>query len=306
MNEKMATLLDNYNAFYLMVKTVAMLGTKNSEEFDRDALLLIYFIGKAYHWDQEKIDYAAEIILGEMMRVGLASDYLALASTNLLDADIKKNMLLYEIKGRAIEEVNRAEIIGGGLEQRIEYEIKNSMGYTSFHHEYEPRFRFAQIDKLSENGEITALFEKALMLILGIGCVSDIVSAQRILQNLLIWDEKSASLILSFLWEREGDKNMQTYYSDIYDRLSRNEYIEDVQKDDKIEEIYLLISSIQSFIVKNYRAKEVDMLFADLINSDEIDFQKKMDIIRQYKDGNWLNILVNHKPKHTIGFSKQK
>ena len=304
MEKNMTMLLSNYDGFYLMVRSVAMLGTKNSDEFDRDALLLIDFIGKAYHWEQENINYAAEVILGEMMRVGLASDYLALASTELLDEAIKENMLLYEIKGHAIEDVNRAEAIGENFGQRIEYEIKNGMGYASFHHEYEPRFRFAQVNKLSENGECMTLFQKALMLILGIGCDSNIASAQRILQNLLVWGEKPAAAILSFLWECENDKNMQSYYSKIYDRLSKTEYSEDIQENDKIEELYLLINSIKSIIIKTYRIKEVDMLFADLINSDEVNFQEKINLIKRYKDGSWLSLLVKHKPKNAIGFSK--
>ncbi len=299
-------IITHYDAFYLMTRTAAMLGTRNSEQYNKDASALIYFLGEMYEWPTEKIENALSLILGEMMRVGLASDYLALASSELLDKQVKENMLFYEIKGRAIEEVNRCEMIASTTGQRAEYEIKNTMGYTSFHHIYEPNIRFSHIKKAADGGEMVAMFQEAIMLICGIGCESDIVSAQRLLQNLLIWGEKTAALTLSFLWKREKNNQMSDYYKSIYKNICnnkptfRNDHLDD--KRENSDELCIIISAIQSFIVKNSGKREVDILFADLINCEDYSFEEKIDFIKKYKDGSWINAFKINDIKNPIGF----
>ena len=132
-------------------------------------------------------------------------------------------MILFEIKGMAIEETSLAQIICSPIAQRIGTDIKNNMEYDSFHHKYEPRLRFNQIKRFADKGNTVAVLQQALMLILGIGCQKDIVSAQRLLQNLLIWGEKSASIILSFLWNRENNQELKSFYQNIYLRVSPSE-----------------------------------------------------------------------------------
>lgn len=303
---KKTELLNNCEAFNLMTKSVAMLGSKSSDAFLKDAAVIIDFIGKAYEWPQERIDTATKTILGEMMRVGLVSDYLALGSAEMLDEETKKNMVFYEIKGRAIEEVNRSEMLAATTGQRAEYETKNSMGYSSFHHIYEPHIRFLQIKKAADSGEMTAMLEEALMLICGIGCEHDIVSAQWLLQNLLIWGDKTAALILSFLWGREENEEMQNYYECIYERIGDNRplFDGDTEKGERKESdnTCIVIAAIQSFIIKGSGKRDVDMLFADLINCENLSFEEKLELIKKYKDGSWLNKLKEKEIKKPIGF----
>lgn len=301
-------MLNQYEPFYLMTRSAAMLGTKSSDAFNRDAAAIIDFIGKAYCLSQETIDDAAKVILGEMMRVGLASDYLALASSEMLDSETRKNMILFEIKGRAIADVNRSEIIGSGFGSRAEHEIRNNMGYCSFHHEYDPRLRFAQVKKIADNGDVTAMLEEAFLLILGIGCQSDMVFAQRLLQNLLVWGEKAAAVILSFLWEREGDSEMHDFYDNVVDTMSSNRLFLDMQNhsetQDLAEQFCILISAVQSVIIRGCGRKEVDMIFADLISRDDVPFEKKLEWIRKYQEGNWLNQWTERKTRQAIGFAR--
>ena len=305
-NTTRSDLLNNCEAFNLMTKSVAMLGSKSSDAFLKDAAVLIDFIGKAYEWPQERIDTATKTILGEMMRVGLVSDYLALGSAEMLDEETKKNMIFYEIKGRAIEEVNRSEMLAATTGQRAEYETKNSMGYSSFHHIYEPHIRFSQIKKAADSGEMTAMLEEALMLICGIGCESDMVSAQWLLQNLLIWGDKTAALILSFLWGREENEEMQSYYKNIYEKIGNNRPVfdGDTEKGERKESdnACIIISAIQSLIIKGSGKRDVDMLFADLINCENLSFEEKLELIKKYKDGSWLNKLKEKEIKKPIGF----
>ena len=309
-NTVCSQMLDHIDAFYLMTRSAAMLGTQNSEEFNRDASVLIDFIGKVYDWSQERIETALTLILGDMMRIGLMEDYLALSSADLLD-DIKNDyMILYEIKGRVIEEVNRLEFLGSTTGQRFEYEIKNKTGYHSFHHIYEPKFRFAQIRKSAENGNLLAMWQVSLMLILGIGCQSDIVAAQRFLQNMLIWGEKSAAAILGFLWNNEGDNEMCSFYRDVFDFLNSNRFFnfekEEANFRDRVEEYCILISAVRSVIIQGCSRKEVDMLVAELINREDLGFNEKLELIRGYKDGSWLNKCLRYKRRQHIGFLNGK
>ena len=299
-------IINNYDAFYLMTRTAAMLGTKSSKPYNQDASALLNFIGEVYEWPTERTETALSLILGEMMRVGLVSDYLALASGELLDEQVKENMLFYEIKGKAIEEVNRCEMIASTTGQRAEYEIKNNMGYTSFHHVYEPHIRFSQIKKSADGGEVVAMFQEALMLICGIGCESDIVAAQRLLQNLLLWGEKAAALALSFLWKREKNNQMSNYYKSIYKNICNNKSTFSNDNFDgkrkNSDELCIIISAIQSFVVKNSGKREVDVLFADLINCEDYSFEEKIDFIKKYKDGSWINAFRTNDIKKPIGF----
>ena len=303
-------LLDNGEAFALMTRSAAMLGSKKSEIFCRDAAVLIDLIGKAYGWPPERIDAATTVILGDMMRVGLVSDYLALGSAEVLDESTRENMVFFEIKGRAIEEVNRSDMIAATTGQRAEYEIKNSMGYAAFHHPYEPRIRFSQIKKAADSGEMTAMLQEALMLICGVGCDGDIVSAQWLLQSLLVWGEKPAALLLSFLWGREDNEPMRRYYKKIYDSVGNNRPVFDgdvpADRRDDADRAVVIMAAIQSVIVKGAGRREVDTLFADLINGENLSFEGKIELIKKYKDGSWLNKLKGNDVKRPIGFVESR
>ena len=88
-----AALLNNGEAFCLMTRSVAMLGSKRSEAFSKDAAVLLDFIGQAYGWPPERIVVATKMILGDMMRVGLVSDYLALGCAEMLDEETQQNLI---------------------------------------------------------------------------------------------------------------------------------------------------------------------------------------------------------------------
>lgn len=300
--------LDRCDAFYLMVRSVAVLGSQNSALLDRDAQLLIGFIGRVYGWRQELINGAADFILGDLMRVGLAADYLALASAEMLDETVRENLIFFELKGRAIEEVNRAEVvIENAFELNLTQEIRASMNFTSFHHTYEPRVRFSQIKRKACGGGTLYTLQMAMMLILGIGCESNIVLAQRLLECLLVWREEAAAKVLSFLWARENDGEVASFFQDVFECLkSPQPVLEPLPAQSRISaraaEYCAVISAVQSLVKNAGGKREVDFLFAGLMNSEDIPFAEKLDLIRQYKDGVWLSFYNNRDVKPRIGF----
>ena len=302
--------LDRCDAFCLMVRSVAVLGSQNSALLDRDAQILIDFIGRVYGWRRELINGAADFILGDLMKVGLTADYLALASAEMLDETVLENLIFFEIKGNAIEEVNRAEVvIDNVFELNLMQEIRSSMNFRAFHHTYEPRVRFSQIKRKACGGDALYALQMAMMLILGIGCESDIVLAQRILERLLVWREKTAAKILSFLWARENDREAASFYQDVFEWLdSPQPVLEPLptwpEGAARTVEYCTIISAVQSLIKNAGGKREVDFLFAGLMNCEDIPFAEKLDLIRRYKDGAWLSYYNNHQVKPRIGFLK--
>ena len=109
------------------------------------------------------------------MNIGLITDYQAVASTELLSEYDKDNIELYEIKGRVLEEIAVAETqIYNPSEMSIANKIKSNMKYEYFHHPYNAKFRFWQLDRLMKNGNIDITRQIAVLYTLGIGCQSDL------------------------------------------------------------------------------------------------------------------------------------
>ena len=304
-------LLDQYEAFYIITRTVAMLGTQNSEPFDRDAQMLIDFCGQVYGWRPELIDASVDLLLGDMMRLGLMSDYSVLASAEMLDEHVKDNLILYEIKAMALEEANRAELIcGSQLNDRVAYEIQNRMSSRSFHHVYEPRVRYAQFKSRTDSGESAATLQTALLQILGIGCEKSTAKAQKLLERTLLWgghNARAAAKILAFLWLQENNPGMVSFYETIFAYLSAAAALPDLLRSETAEhaeaaKYCVLIAAMQSVINKNGNVRRMDVMFADLINGDEIPFSDKLAWICRYWDGTWLKSYISDRETVKIGF----
>ncbi len=95
-------LLEHNETFYAMTKAAAMLGSQNGDLFDRDAQLMIDFLGQVYGWPPEWIEAAESMILGCMLRIGLMTDVRALASIEMLGKDETDQLIFYEIKGKVL------------------------------------------------------------------------------------------------------------------------------------------------------------------------------------------------------------
>ena len=293
--ETMTKLLEYYDAFCLMTRTSTLLGTQQNEEWRRDTCYLADFIGKAYAVPQELIQAAEGFLLGEMSRLNTPGDYRALSSADTLGMDVEADRILYEIKGRALEEAYYADIpdfpsASGQLRQ-----IRNEMGCSFIAHPYEPRMRYAQIRQAAQYGGTAAIMQLALMQILEIGCESSVSSAQRLLQSLLLWGDASAAKLLAFLWENEGDPDTAAYYSRIYEIMNRRPEVQAEVPETPENRFCILVAAVRSQIIQRGGRKEPDMLFAELLSRDDLSFSDKLGLIRTYRDGSWLNMLTEKK-----------
>lgn len=295
-------LLENYEAFYLMTRSVALLGTGNSERFDRHAQTIIDFLGTVYGWRPELTAAAVELIMNEMARVGLLSDYRALASAEMLEQSVKDHLIFYEIKGAVLQEVIGSELSGGQHGDRTAQEIKNSMSSQSFRHVYEPSVRYACLQARADRGEALGTLETALLRILGIGCQRDIPYAQTLLERSLLWERKEAAKILAFLWAQEGDAGMAAFFEAVYDHLTTPSGFPEPPENPKAAQYCILIAAVRSVVRRYHGGGEIDVLFADLMNREDVPFAEKLLWISRYKDGIWLKRYWPGQRTMKIGF----
>ena len=292
-------LLDHCDAFCLMTLVTTVLGSGHDDDLRRDSCYIIDFIGKAYGMPFELIQAAERFILGEMSRIQTRSDCRALASAEKLDESVKENMVLYEIKARAIEEARCTDIpeypsMSGWIRQ-----TRIDLGYHAVRRPYEPRLRYAQIKRSAQFGEPNTIMQLALMQILGIGCSSDIVSAQWLLQGLLIWGEKAAAMILAYLWGLEGDAKAESFYKSIYDKMDRGVFIPGGEAPE--DRFCMLIEAVRTMIIRRTGRRETDLIFAELLYSEELSFCEQLNLIRTYAEGTWMDRLNEKRISVTAG-----
>lgn len=301
-------LLEHNEVFYAMTKAAAMLGSQTSDIFDQDAQMMIDFLGQAYDWPREWIETAGNLIIGPMMRIALISDYRALASVEMLEESEKDKLVFYEIKGKALEEIGIAESNSSNqLCYKATQEIRNSMSFYYFHHVYEPRLCYTRLKARADRGEPASTLQTAMMLILGIGCEKNIAHAQRLLERALLWGEKTAAKILGFLWVQEGNHEMASFYRTVFEYLSAAMELPRVPMEEdtgttRAIEYCILIAAVQSRVIRGSGTDEIDTVFADLINREEVSFSDKIDWIYHYKEGVWLKRCLVRQRTAKIGF----
>lgn len=299
-----AEIYKNYDAFYIMTLSAAMVSSENSNAFDQDAGRIIDLLGNVFGLKKDFVTGCKNLILGDMMKVGLVADYHALSGIDELGCDAKKLLGLYEIKGRVIDDVNRSNSrIYFYSAARNHNNQKWNMKYESFHHEYIPQVRFHELQKQAEYGDINSTRQLALFYILGIGCETDYEAAARNLLRCIYWGDKAALKLLCYTEKLIGNKADEKKYSNLDKILNSDE--SDDKKAELAEEygcydIYLLITLIKETVAIPLRINEIDIAFVDVINSDDIETEVKLGYILSYKDGVWKNAIIRKK-RHTAG-----
>lgn len=125
--------------------------------------------------------------------------------------------------------------------------------------------------------------------------------AQTLLERSLLWGRKEAAKILTFLWAQEGDDGMVSFFEAVYDYLVRPSGFSGPPGNPKAAEYCVLIGAVRSMVRRN-GGGEIDVLFADLINREDIPFAEKLAWIARYKDGIWLKRYSTGQRTMKIGF----
>lgn len=298
----------NYEAFYLMTLSAALLNSAALGEFDKDAKKVISFIGKAYGLEAEAIQVFSNLILGEMMKVGLVSDYHALSAIEDLNDDERKQLIFYEIKGRALEEANRSNRRGYfHSNSRLNQDLKSGMKYESFHHVYDAFVRFESLKQQAGFGDLNSTRQLAILYALGIGVERNVEKAKLHFERCLMWGDMSSAALLKEVYLEEGNVRRAREFQELY-RLGKK-YLEDgiinlPEREDvaeNIRDLYLCIALIWQYLVVQGKQTEIDIAFLNALSQPELSLKMKLHYISRYKDLTWKNSVCGRAERKRIG-----
>ncbi len=300
-NELLPVIYDNFDAFHRMCLSTSLMSTYNNKAFDSDAYRIITFIGEAFKLPQETICAFGRCILGDMMNIGLITDYQAVASTDLLSDVDKDNIELYEIKGRILEEIAIAEAqIYNPAEMNIANKIKSNMKYEYFHHPYNAKLRFWQLDRLAINGNVDVVRQIAILYTLGIGCEPDNQKAEENFLKCILWGDETSAILINELYLRRGATNSE------YHKLLSDELMKGIC-DIKIQEYGQLMRFLKAYIIAPRKDPFINHELADVLISDKLSYQNKVELILNFNEKTWRNVFVSTRSTdNRIGFRVRK
>ncbi len=296
MNDIKATMRNHYEAFYLMTLSSAFLSSADFGDFRNDAKKVINFIRKAYGLDQKTADDFSALILGDMMKIGLASDYHALSSFDNLGKSDRENLIFYEIKGNVIEAVHRSNRRGYfHSNPRLNQDMKASMKYESFHHFYDAVVRFENIKLQAAYGDVPSTRELGLMYALGIGTKPDYEKAKLHLQRCMMWGDVPSTVLIREILREEKDEKGVEWYGSLY-RLEKK-YLEDgymnvpddEDADIELRNTYLCIALIKQYLIVQNKMVEIDIAFLSALLRPELSLKTKLNYTSRYKENIWKN-----------------
>lgn len=300
-NELLPVIYDNFDAFHAMCFSASLMSTYNNKAFDSDAHRIITFIGEAFKLPQEMICEFENCILGNMMNIGLITDYQAIASSELLSDSDKENIALYEIKGRILEEIAIAEAQNYNIsDTSIVSKIKANMKYEFFHHPYNAKLRFWQLNQLAKSGNVDVTRQIAVIYALGIGCTPDIQKAEESFLKCILWGDKISAILIDELYLKKKATNSEYY------KLLLDDTANDIC-DIRIWEYGRLMRYLKAYIIAPRKDPLINHELADVLISDKLSYQNKVDLILNFNEKTWRNASVStHSTENRIGFRVRK
>lgn len=283
--ERISLICDNLDAFHTMCLSATLLCTYNDTVADKHTEQIIDFLGKAFALPIETIKTFEDVILDQMMNIGLITDYQALASFELLTDDDKDNIELYEIKGRIIEEVAIIEAQSYHYaDVRLTTPARANMKYEYFHHPYNPKLRFWQLERLALSGNVAVVRLLGIMRAVGIGCNSDFNKAKNAFLKCILWGDKVATKLLDYLFKMNG------ILSDEYKQLDRAIFHGEIPKENtKAWQLYNLSRYIKAFIIAPKKDPLINDELANVLLNEELPYNIKTELIMVFNEKTWEN-----------------
>lgn len=308
MTEVKKKVRDHYEAFYVMTLSVAFLNSAAFGEFTEDAGKVLTFIGRAYGLDEALVSEFSGLILGDMMKVGLVSDYHALSAFDDLSERDRDNLMFYEIKGRVLEEVNRSNRRSYfRASSRLNQDVKTGMKYESFHHAYDSVVRFESLREQAGFGDLNSTRQLAILYALGIGTGKDLERARMHLERCVMWGDVASTVLLQEVCSCGNDEKGSKEFKELY-RLEKS-YLEDgiinlPEKEgaaDVVKDRYLCIALIKQYLVVQGRMEEMDVAFLNVLSQPGLTLKVKLRFISRYKDSLWKNSTCGREERNHIG-----
>lgn len=301
----MKELFENYLPFYNMVLSSTIMSNSQSEAFRNDSKAIIDFIGKAFLLDNNFIQKATDVILNQLISLGLTTDQQAVYSGRKFGDSYEDTDSLFDIKGDVLTTLNA---IGNKLPMASSW-----FDYSSYK-TYQPNIRFYHINETSSTGELITTRQAGILRILGIGCEVNCTEAIKRFSQSAFWGDIPSMYYLAYAYKLAGDDvNSKIFYevahlSTKYLNAGYTVLPDEDKRNNSVEacDWYAIISSIKRDIVCNIERREphslIDFSFIEVITLDSLDYSSRMQITNNYEKKEWKTV-TNSPVRKKMGFN---
>lgn len=294
---------ENNLAFYEMVKITTYLCNNVTDEYKNDAEKIIDFVGKAYGFEPELIEYAKEEIFNQLAAIQTDEDsetYRSLKREPNKSVDVTNPLLKF--KNNALTEILNIDFKATQLKQVwFDYSYPN---------DYNAKIRYIELSTSSGSGVIDINKTVAIMEYLGIGTEKDEESAIRKFKQCMYWSDIASIKFLEYIAKERKNEEKTKVYSELYSLSSYlNDGITVLPKEEKEKcnpktaELFVLISSIKHDIIYRFNAQLIDYSFTEIMIDEAVIYHKKLGFINTYNSLRWTdetNSAIEATPK--MGF----
>ncbi len=297
-------MLENYDTFYNMVMSTTIMSNAITESFRKDARVIIDFIGRAYNMSDDFIDNAADVILNDLISLGLTADQQAVYSGRTYGEEYTDKDVLFDIKGDVLNTLH-------SLSQDNSLSINASWFDYSHYKTYQAHVRYAKIHIAGASGHVIPARQVGILKVLGIGCDKNLQEGAKRLLQCALWGDMPSIYYLAYTYSLMGLMDKSKVFYELAELAQKYlligcTVIDDEDKERYSEEArnyYVFISSIKQDIINAYNKKNIDFSFIEALTSDTLDYFKRMDFINNYDKKHWKEITnSSERPSKKIGF----
>ena len=294
-------IIQNSEAFQMMLVSTVMTGNTLSFAFERDAGQIIDFIGEAYALSQEIVSECKKVILGDLMALSLKGDRLALHKMRKNKMDLGEMNILFDMKSQAMALVERIN-----EERRA---INPEWFDYSHYMVYNPLLRYDVMKQTASTGELFSNRLVGIYSAIGIGCEKNNQAAiERFLQCGL-WGDIPSIKLLAYVYGISGNDALAKDYSEVARLLSeymmsgKTELPQGVAANEFVSKQFAKISSIYYDVVSGCNAPNLNFSFIEAICSPQLSHQDIMGYINDYARTAWKEVTnPSTKPRPKLGF----
>lgn len=301
----MKKIFENFEVFYNMVLSSAIMSNSFSEDFESDSRKIIEFIGKAFEKDDDFIQTATDIIHNKLNTLALTTDQQAIFSNRNFGDVYSDEDSIFDIKGDVLVTLNKIGKTFPQFETWFDYSHYNT---------YQADIRYYKIKEASSTGELITTRQAGILDALGIGCKVNYTASIRRLSQSAFWGDIPSMYYLAYVYKLSGDeKNARIFYevAHLASSFLNDGYtvLPDESKKANSEEAcnwYAIISSIKRDIVCSLEGRMgfslIDFSFIEVITLEKLSYSDRMRYTNAYFDKQW-KIVTNTPTKNTVGFN---
>lgn len=301
----MKRIFENFEVFYNMVLSSAIMSNSFSKEFEADSTRIIEFIGKAFEIDDEFIQCATGVIHDQLNSLALTTDQQAIFSNRKFGEIYSDEDSIFDIKGDVLVTLNKIGKTFPQFETWFDYSHYNT---------YQSNIRYYKIKETSSIGELITTRQAGILDALGIGCEVNYTASIRRLSQSAFWGDVPSMYYLAYVYGLSGDqKNSKIFYevAHLASAFLNDGYTvlpDESKKKNSLEACnwYAIISSIKRDIVCSLESRMgyslIDFSFIEVITLDHLSYSDRMRYTNAYFDKQW-KVVTNTPTKNTVGFN---